>query len=131
MTSRHDVAVTTSRDTEDWDKTTAEAASDVYLDACQLQPFEEVKGRLIHVERCDGQAVVLLSTGTVSFPVGSTEADIAETELIGHEGDVVHLLRLDLPQRPIVVRVESGGDSAADDEDIAEALTDDVEGSEQ
>lgn len=68
-----------------------------------LAPFEELCGRVIDLQRTDVDLVVNLTSGTLVFPLNSTEAAICEDELEGNAGNWVSILRISDPDNPILV----------------------------
>lgn len=68
-----------------------------------LAPFEELCGRVIDLQRTDVDLVVKLTSGTLVFPLNSTEAAICEDELEGNAGNWVSILRISDPDNPILV----------------------------
>lgn len=74
---------------------------------CILDSWQEIVGRLIALEKTDAELIVRLSSGAIAYPVESDIADYLRQELSGHEGSRVGVVRTNLQDRPILVRVES------------------------
>jgi len=72
-----------------------------------LQSWEEIVGRYQGTERNDSHIIVHLEElSPLSFPLGSSEASILEEELEDVEsGTKVGILRSDMPEKPLLVRV--------------------------
>lgn len=69
-----------------------------------LGPFEEIVGRLVFVDG-EGEFVdVVLTSGRLRYPYDSPAAEVCREELPGLEGDLVGILRLAHPEKPIIVR---------------------------
>lgn len=69
-----------------------------------LGSYEEVWGRLVEVQRTDGNLAIHLSVGTLLFPIESVEAEICIAELDGSNGARVAILRTDDLDRPLRIK---------------------------
>jgi len=70
-----------------------------------LRCWEEVVGRFLGLERDDQWLIVKISYGILIFPVDSPEAQFLTEKLKGLSGRRVGILRTDLVEKPIVVKV--------------------------
>ena len=77
-----------------------------------LSPYEEACGVFRGLEKDDYSVSVLFEDFQVAFNSDSTEAKIVEEALVeAIPGEKIAILRTDIPEKPIIVRIDQGGDS--------------------
>lgn len=79
----------------------------------RLAPWEELVGKLCHLEEDGDWLTVTLSTGRLRFDVQSAEADYARERLAEENGNMVSILRIDSSTDPIRVEVREDSDRPA------------------
>lgn len=69
-----------------------------------LQPFEELVGRFESIQVTEATTTIELSTGSLQFHTSSRAATICTSELEGHEGEVIGILRTTSAEHPVRIR---------------------------
>lgn len=92
----------------------AGADASLSIDACEkeirLDPYQEACGELVALRRDNVAVRVVLSVGTLRYPVGSPEAGICLATLTDLIGERVAVLRTPSHTDPIVVNVSEPGE---------------------
>lgn len=73
-----------------------------------LEPWMELRGTLELITDTNDWTTVTLSSGVIRVHSQSREADILQNRLDDRVGNLVSILRTDLPERPIAILIEEG-----------------------
>lgn len=71
-----------------------------------LNLYEELVGRLEDIHHVDNYIIIILSSGSLRYSVGSREAEIVRSQLEGKEGTVVRILRTPSQTDPILIDID-------------------------
>jgi len=72
----------------------------------QLGQWEELTGELETITVTYGRLLVELTSGTLSYPAHTIEADLLQKKLTEMEGRIVGILRTDASEHPLAVTIE-------------------------